>query len=155
MSQPVFPGNVLRERREALGMDWPEVDKHIHVPVRYLEAFERGNLRALPSHTYAAGFLTTYCRFLDLDPDPFLDSLRSCTQSPGAVGRFLGSNRDDNGGRPEWFVDAMTWGAICALLVLSWLTYSVVVAPFAKSAEMRVNAGAVEVLAPSNGEDDF
>src|SRR5690606_5561453 len=41
---------------------------------------EEGNFEAMPSMTQARGFLHTYARFLDLDPEPLLDILNRSHQ---------------------------------------------------------------------------
>ena len=53
------------------------------------------------------------------------------------------------GARPLWVSDALTWGAICAILLLGWVSYSVVVKPFAESGEKRVDAGTIAVEPPA------
>ena len=149
MSHADFPGQRLRERREERGLSMQDVYAHVHVPIVHLQALEEGRLEDLPGLTYASGFLVSYCEFLDLDPEPFLDQFRLIAQ-PAVVRRFRATPRPfDYVPRPQWWGDLVTWGAICAVILLGWLTYSAVIRPFAEVEETRVEAGAVTISTPS------
>ena len=156
MSQAEFPGDTLRARREACGLTLTDVYRRIHVPVEYIRALERGDLDALPGKTYTMGFLKSYCRFLELDPEPLADHFRGCTQS--LAQDRLGATARGGGlpaRRPLWLSEALAWGAICAILLLGWLTYSAVVRPLAENVDTRVNAGTIEATPPTHFDEDF
>ncbi|MBN2308554.1 MAG: helix-turn-helix domain-containing protein [Candidatus Hydrogenedentes bacterium] len=148
MTEHTFPGQALRERRDEMGVSVSDVYRATHIPDDFVEALERGSLDALPAPTYALGFLKTYCRFLDLEAEPFLDSYRACTR-PAPSGRFLRRRRDATS--PSlltalWATDMVAWCTVCAILVLGWFAYTVVVRPNAEPAENRVEAG--ELMIP-------
>ncbi len=63
--QPV--GERLREARERLGMSLSEIAARTRVPLRHLEAIEASNYGALPSSTYAVGFVRAYARAVGED----------------------------------------------------------------------------------------
>lgn len=63
--QPV--GDRLRAARERQGMSLAEVGARTRVPLRHLEAIEASNYGALPSPTYAVGFVRAYARALGED----------------------------------------------------------------------------------------
>ena len=161
-----FPGTALREEREARGYSVHEVFEHIHVPVQHIQALEAGDVDALPGTTYALGFLSSYCQFLDLEPEPFLDRFRACRPSGASVGRTPQS-RIPTGGwkslreqmdareRPAWVSDLITWGAVCAVLLLGWLTYATVIQPLAENARARVEAVTTEAAPSPLFEEDF
>lgn len=65
-------GKTLRERREMLSLTYVEIESHIHLRPRYMEALEAGNFDALPSSVQTRGMLTNYAEFLDLDIDALL-----------------------------------------------------------------------------------
>lgn len=153
MKQIRFPGEMLRTRREACGWSLLDVHNHIHVPVLYLHALEEGNLDALPIHTYAVGFLNSYCQFLEVDPEPFLDQFHACAHAHPT--RFRRTRAHAAWSRPRWLGDLIAWAAVCAILLLSWLTYTVVVRPFAPDAPARVDAGTMEAPAPAHVDDDL
>ncbi len=63
--QPV--GERLRAARERHGMSLAEVGARTRVPLRHLEAIEASNYGALPSPTYAVGFVRAYARAIGED----------------------------------------------------------------------------------------
>ena len=140
MRPTAYPGKSLRERREERGLTTGEVYRQIHVPPRYLNALERGDFTQLPEETYAMGFLTTYCRFLELDPDPFIAALQEHCNPITKPGRFAPKRADDILRRPLRMADVATWSAICALLLLAWFTFNTVTQPFTEGEENRVDA---------------
>ncbi|MCF6284062.1 MAG: helix-turn-helix domain-containing protein [Candidatus Hydrogenedentes bacterium] len=150
MSQFEFPGYRLKEQREALSLSMLDAYHETHVPIDYLMRLEKGELDELPATAYTVGFLTTYCRVLDLPAEPFIDAVRACRAARPEV-KFLapGALPDPAGPYPLWVRDAMTWAAICAILVLGWASYSIVIKPFAESTPDRVNAGSIEIVPPA------
>ncbi|MBI2433130.1 MAG: helix-turn-helix domain-containing protein [Candidatus Hydrogenedentes bacterium] len=143
-----FPGQLLRARREKLGLTLAQVHEHIHVPVEYIRAMEEGALDHLPTFTYSAGFLNSYCQLLDLAPEPFLDQFRAAThrrQHAVAPREHTVSSIMDRVPQPAWMTEFIAWGTICAIIVLGWITYATIVRPFAQNAEQRLEAGPVGI----------
>lgn len=70
-------GDELRARREALGWDLGEIATALRIRLPYLEAIERGDLKAVPGNAYALGFLRSYANILGLDPEPLCRRFRS------------------------------------------------------------------------------
>ncbi len=60
-------GDVLRQRRETLGLDLRQVAGTLRIKPAYLAALEEGRLDQLPGPAYAAGFLRAYGEHLGLD----------------------------------------------------------------------------------------
>lgn len=148
MSHMEFPGNKLREQREALGLSLLDAHYETHVPTEYLEYLENGNLDALPATTYTVGFLSTYCHVLDLSAESFVAALRACRASAPEPNFFSRSGYSTRRATSAWVGDAITWSAICALLLLGWVSYSIVVKPFAEGRADRVDAGTIEIEPP-------
>jgi cytoskeletal protein RodZ len=146
MRPTFFPGHELRERREELGLSVYEAFRKTRVPANYIEALERGDLPALPSSCYATGFLKTYCEFLGLEAERYVDNLRACLR-PSVV-RFLRRENRSELRLPAWVNDAAAWAVITVLVLLAWVTYAVVVQPQAEPVHQRVEAGTLE-LPPS------
>ncbi len=73
---PQSVGERLRIGREAAGLDLNDVGTKTRIPLRHLEAIERGDYSALPSSTYALGFTRAYARAVGLEEAPLITQLR-------------------------------------------------------------------------------
>jgi cytoskeletal protein RodZ len=73
-SQIIFKaiGDSLRLRRESLGLNLDEIERHTHVRKHYLESLESGQFDHLPSSVQTRGMLNNYAHFLDMDVDSLL-----------------------------------------------------------------------------------
>jgi cytoskeletal protein RodZ len=156
MTRGAFPGRLLRERRELRGVSLKEAHKHTRVPIEYLKALEDGNLGGLPVPAFAQGFIQTYCEFLDLEPEYFVDRYRAAKQSAQPA-RQLQTVTHHNGEsfqpQPRWLLEAKAWGSVCAVLIVLWVAYGVVVKPFFVDTTPRVQAGTIEITPPTHFED--
>ena len=162
MRENSFPGVVLRERREAMGFSIEGARGRTHVPVQCLQAFESGIFTQMPGQAYTVGFLRSYCRFLDLEPESFVDQYLVCTQPKQVNSNFNfmkrgapEKNETVTRPYPRWVNDLITWGAVCAVILLGWLSYSMLVRPLAESVKDRVEAGAFEIEPPIHFEEEF
>ena len=129
-----------------MGLSVYEVFRKTRVPIHSIEALERGDIQSVPGTCYAMGFLKTYCLFLGIDPERYLDALRACSQS--SPSRFLRRKSNPEFKTPVWIENLATWAVITAILVLGWVTYATVFRPQVKPEESRVNAGTVEMVVP-------
>ena len=145
MNNGTFPGEELRAQREALGLTPQDVFAEARIPTAYVEALERGDLEVLPVPGYAAAFLRTYCRLLELPPERFVDSFRAYARQMGHAPPLPRKTRP---GLPTWKDDLLVWAAISAILLLGWVTYALVVRPQAGVTDNRVDAGAREMVVP-------
>ncbi len=155
MKETRFPGHLLRARREALGHALDDVHAMTHVPQAALEAVEEGRLTDLPVKAYTLGFIQTYCRFLGVPEEPFVDQFHSVMNDAARGGRaFAWINRPCavdrlKTRRPRWIDGLFTWATVCAVILFGWFAYSVVVKPLADSWQSRVEAGSVEIAPPT------
>jgi cytoskeletal protein RodZ len=62
-------GAQLRTAREAKGLSIGTVSQRTRVPARALSAIERNDRTALPPPPFSRGFVRTYAKEVDLDPD--------------------------------------------------------------------------------------
>lgn len=153
MSELAYSGDDLRKRREMLGLRPADVFEVVRIPIKYVEALETGDFDALPTTGYAVGFLRTYCRFLNLPPERYVDSFRASARRWQATSPLPGASRARTA---SWKEDLLTWAAICAMLLLGWITYAIVVHPRAEVTENRVEAGTREMVVPPAPTDaDF
>lgn len=160
MKDKVFPGNDLLERRESLGHSIQTACEQTHVPLEYLQAFEAGCLENMPGHAYALGFLRSYCAFLELEAEPFLDQYLLCTQPLKNNGPldFIKGKQSDNildGAYPRWIQEALTWAAVVLVIIFGWFTFTAVIQPLANSWKSPVQAGSLEVEEPVHFNEDF
>ena len=64
---PYMAGAMLRQQREALGLDLTDVAAMLRIKPAYLEALEAGRPDELPGAVYAIGFIRAYADYLGLD----------------------------------------------------------------------------------------
>lgn len=74
--QAVRAGEMLREARQARGLDIAQVAAETRIPQRHLQAIENGEYERLPSRTYAIGFSRSYARLLGLEEETVLHRVR-------------------------------------------------------------------------------
>lgn len=78
-AQPFSVGAALREERVRLGLSVADVSHRIKFAPRQVEALEAGDLAHLPEATFVRGFVRSYARLLQLDPDPLLAGLQGAS----------------------------------------------------------------------------
>lgn len=66
------PGSILQAEREALGVTLREVSETLNLSISIIEAIEADNYPALPGPVFGRGYVRSYARLLDLDPQPLL-----------------------------------------------------------------------------------
>lgn len=69
-------GDALRLAREAAGIDIPTLSSELRIPKNYLAALEDEAYDELPGATYGFGYVRSYCKFLGIDAQPFLDTYK-------------------------------------------------------------------------------
>ena len=69
-------GSTLRERREALSLELPELSEYLRIKLAFLEAIENEDFKDLPGGTYATGFVKTYAKALGLDHEAVANAFR-------------------------------------------------------------------------------
>lgn len=78
----VSPGKVLREAREQMGLSVNDVANRIKFAPRQIESLEADDYVRLPEAAFVRGFVRSYARLLELNPESLLTSLpTSHTQS--------------------------------------------------------------------------
>lgn len=66
-------GQILRARREELGLNVSVVVKTTCIRSSIIHALEQGQFEKIGSETYIKGFIKTYAHFLSLSPDTLLE----------------------------------------------------------------------------------
>ncbi len=104
------PGATLQDARHARGLALEDVERDTHIARHYLGALEQEDREALPALVYARGFLSSYAKYLGLNPNellyrffppqsasaPFgsarrLPLVRATTPRPGRIGWIVAS----------------------------------------------------------------
>jgi cytoskeleton protein RodZ len=76
-SGPRSAGELLRQQREALGLDLRDVADVLKIKPNYLAALEAGRPDLLPGPTYAIGFVRAYGEHLKLDGNEMLGRFKA------------------------------------------------------------------------------
>ena len=65
-------GQLLRRLRESKGMSLEEVSRATRVPITSVERIEADRFDELPGEVFVRGFLKSYARAVDMDPEEIL-----------------------------------------------------------------------------------
>jgi cytoskeleton protein RodZ len=112
-------GDTLRERRAALGISLEQAEEATRIRGKLLAALEAGDYARLPNPGYVRGYVSSYAKYLELDPVPLLAMYRSET----GAGRYHDINLvDDEAVVPRGQQHAIPWkaaliGAIAIALI--------------------------------------
>ena len=73
--QAAQPSQLLRQAREAAGLQLASLSATLKVPVERLQALEEGRYQDLPNLTFARALASSVCRALKIDAAPVLQGL--------------------------------------------------------------------------------
>ena len=74
-----YSGASLRALREAQAIDIATLSYELRIPKNYIEALELEDYDVLPGTTYGYGYIRSYCKFLNIDAQPYLDTYKMRT----------------------------------------------------------------------------
>lgn len=74
-----YSGAALRALREAQAIDIATLSYELRIPKNYIEALELEDYDVLPGTTYGYGYIRSYCKFLNIDAQPYLDTYKMRT----------------------------------------------------------------------------
>ncbi len=116
-------GDLLKEKRLLKELTLEDVAKKTKIKVEFLEAIESSDFAALPSSTFAKGFLRNYASFLYLNPDTMVAMFRrDFTENekgeiiPRGLVNPLGS-------KPRYFTVNLILTSIAILVFLGFLAF--------------------------------
>jgi cytoskeleton protein RodZ len=108
-------GQRLQAARLAAGLELSDIAGRTRVPLRHLEAIERGDYGALPATTYATGFTRAYARVLELDDVALVRDLRGELQHIAEAPEYQPYEAADPARvPPRW----LAWGGVAAALLV-------------------------------------
>ena len=76
-------GEVLKKRREELGLSIGEVSNLLRIKAEYLSSIEADEFEKLPVAVYTTGYIRSYAAYLGIDPDPILSFYTGHLAHPG------------------------------------------------------------------------
>lgn len=65
-------GDILRNKREALGLEIKPIAEQLRIKPEYLSSIEQDLFDKLPAPVYTMGYIRSYARHLDVDPTAIL-----------------------------------------------------------------------------------
>jgi cytoskeletal protein RodZ len=65
-------GEVLKKKREELGLGIAEVAELLRIKAEYLSSIEEDRFEKLPVAVYTVGYIRCYAAYLHIDPEPIL-----------------------------------------------------------------------------------
>lgn len=117
-------GERFRAAREQRGLTLSEVAEQLRIRSVYLAAIEEENWPAIGAPVYTRGFLRTYARFLNLDPEEAVaDYMKAAGGAPAAAAPAASSGRSmrtESPGSLKWLI----WGAgAIAVALIGFVIY--------------------------------
>jgi len=145
-------GDTLRERRTALGISLEQAAESTRIRGRLLMALEEGNYTQLPNPGYVRGFVSSYAKYLELDPVPLLAMYRAET----GAGRYHDINLvDDSTVARRGEQHAVPWKAaltIVGVIVVAFLVIWVGVKLGSKPSTLTPIPAGTATSTPAGGQ---
>lgn len=146
-----YGGEALRAEREKAGIDIPTLSAELRIPKSYLHALEAEDYDELPGTTYGFGYIKSYCKFLGIDDQPFLDTFKMRTSVAGSGPKYH---------FPDEALEPRMSGAMVAMLVvltlltgyIGWQVYDRFQVPTLSEDTTLVATLSVENEAPAKTE---
>lgn len=158
-------GETLRERRVALGLTLEQAQEGTRIRGKLLDALESGDYDTLPNPGYVRGYISSYARFLELDPGPLLNMYKA--ESGAARYNELNLPQTTEAVLPTGEQHAMPWRAalggvlLIALVALSvWAIVRLTREPQSPApepapvAEQTETPSVAETLSPEPAEEE-
>ncbi len=120
-------GEILRNTRIEKGLSYQEIETDTRIRCRYLEALEDENWDLLPEDVYTKGFLSSYARYLGLNPHKMLDMYKqnvALTPEPQPSVQKI-----ELPGRPRWKMGLVVGIIAIIILVFSQYLYRSIFTP--------------------------
>lgn len=117
---PPTPGQMLREQRELRSLTVQQVSERLHLTMHYIKALESDSYDKLPGEVFAKGYIRSYARLLEIDPDTVLslyEKVGERRQARKQEARKRHARRRLDRNRPWVIVSGI---AFVALAVLLW-----------------------------------
>lgn len=117
-----LPGKRLRAARQAAGLSLTDVAAQIRINERMIVALEEDDYDALPSATFASGYLRNYARILGLPEEDFVKPVSSNIEPPTIVSTIGSKEQVNSRDLPVRLVTYLLIGAVLVSVVMWWYT---------------------------------
>lgn len=117
MALTIGIGDELRSARESQGRSVEDAAYETRMRPEYIEALEAEDFGAFGGDVYAKGFLSSYARYLELDPQPLLEEYRRYVQSESYDAAAIATSAEARGPKtppPRWIAWAVVVVAVFA-----------------------------------------
>lgn len=81
-SGEILAGEILKKRREDLGLNIREISERLRINADYLYSIENEIFERLPAPVYTVGYLKKYAEFLNIDAGPILQFYKDHLEEP-------------------------------------------------------------------------
>jgi len=78
----IHSGEALKEARYKSNQSLSQISSLLRIRQDYLKAIENGTPDDIPGTTYAIGFIKSYSNYLGIDPENYINSLKTKVQNP-------------------------------------------------------------------------
>ena len=78
----ILSGEALKEARCKSNQSLSQISSLLRIRQDYLKAIENGTPDDIPGTTYAIGFIKSYSNYLGIDPENYINSLKTKVQNP-------------------------------------------------------------------------
>jgi cytoskeletal protein RodZ len=85
-ARTVFSGELMKQAREAQGIELREIAERTKIGMSYLQALEDEDYRKLPAPVYVRGFLVEYAKMVGLPRSRVVESYLERRRATVAVG---------------------------------------------------------------------
>ncbi len=113
-------GQTLAEERRRRKASVKDVEKAIKIRAKYISAMERDEFKEIIGEAYVLGFLKTYAQWLEIDPQPLLESYRekAGTSSPAKRDVFAARDREVKTRRRRFLFGFVFLAAFVILIII-------------------------------------
>jgi cytoskeleton protein RodZ len=118
-------GERFRAAREARGLSLSDVAEQIRIRSVYLAAIEDESWNSIGAPVYVRGFLRTYARFLNLDPEEAVAAFNATVPEPPHAPSNLSSSGAFRPDQPSRMLSPMVWAAsLVAVALIAFVVYN-------------------------------
>jgi cytoskeleton protein RodZ len=89
-----FPGYILRNAREVMGLSQQELSRQLHLTSRVLEGIETDDFSPIPSAIFARGYIRNYARYVGADSDMLIGAFDQAYGRPDHIAKPMATIKD-------------------------------------------------------------